>query len=217
MKILANGWAFPDADDFMCHQIDAEGHYQWPQLQAVLALLPPTRRVVVDGGAHVGTWARVFSQSFERVLAFEPSPDTYACLAANMAAFGCTNVEVHHAALGAATGNGRMVLDPTNTLKKNTGGRRVQPGGPVPVVAVDRLALPVLDFLKLDVEGSEVAALLGAVETIRRCRPVVLFEDKKLWAKYYGWPKDAPMTFLRGQGYRLIGQAGRDQIWEAGA
>ncbi len=212
MKLLANGWSFPDADDFMCHQIDAEGHYQWTHLQTVLGMLHE-RRVVVDGGAHVGTWSRVFSQHFERVLAFEPSPDTYEALAANMTAFGCANVEVHHAALGGTAGFITMILDPTNIQKKNTGGRRIQVGGTVPMVTVDSLALPILDFLKLDVEGSEVAALNGAVETIRRCKPVVLFEDKKLWTRYYGLPKEAPATFLLAQRYRLLGQAGRDQIW----
>jgi len=37
-----------------------------------------------------------------------------------------------------------------------------------------------LDMVKLDIEGSEVAALIGATQTLTRLRPrVVLVEDKR--------------------------------------
>ncbi|MEC9373965.1 MAG: FkbM family methyltransferase, partial [Planctomycetota bacterium] len=45
--------------------------------------------------------------------------------------------------------------------------------------------LPV-NFIKLDVEGAEELALKGAVQTIRRCKPAILFESVPGGAERYG-------------------------------
>jgi hypothetical protein len=41
----------------------------------------------------------------------------------------------------------------------------------VPVTTIDSLALPRLDFFKIDVEGMEIDVLQGARETIRKWQP----------------------------------------------
>lgn len=44
------------------------------------------------------------------------------------------------------------------------------------VIALDSLQLERLDFIKIDVEGHELDVFKGAVETIKRCRPVIWSE-----------------------------------------
>jgi FkbM family methyltransferase len=53
----------------------------------------------------------------------------------------------------------------------------------VPAITIDSLKLKKLDFIKTDLEGSEMPALRGAVETIKRCRP-------KLALSLYHKPED---------------------------
>jgi len=57
---------------------------------------------------------------------------------------------------------------------------RIDPGARVvaagmPMTTIDELVLrdniPCIDFIKMDIEGSELSALRGAESTIRRCRP----------------------------------------------
>jgi hypothetical protein len=48
----------------------------------------------------------------------------------------------------------------------------------VDVTSIDAMALPRLDFFKLDVEGYEVPALTGALDTIRKHRPWI-------WVEYF--------------------------------
>lgn len=206
------GYAFPDADEFMLNELQ-NGRYQYDNLNAALKYVK-NWTCAIDGGAHVGTWSKVMSQRFEKVIAFEPSHDTYECLVRNMNLSGCTNVDCRHFALGSKTDRSVfMALTPEQLEKNNTGARFALDGGDIPVTKIDSLNLQSLGFLKLDVEGSEPDALRGGLETLLRCKPVVLFENKWLWTKHYGLPKDAVKDLLTSAGYRKAEQVVRDQIW----
>lgn len=205
------GWAFPDADEFMMNEIAPDGGYQDGHLHAALQYITDWS-LACDCGAHAGTWSRLLSPRFERVIAIEPAGDTFEALEANMAAFGCTNVEARNVALGAAAGWVSMVLDETQAARKNTGGRFVQPDGAIPMMTLDAFELPSLGFLKLDVEGSEFVALMGARKTIQRCQPIILFENKALWVKF-GVERDGPQKLLTSLGYRQLQKCGCDLIY----
>lgn len=51
-------------------------------------------------------------------------------------------------------------------------------GEPARLRRLDEFALDEVDFLKLDCEGYEVFSLRGAVETLKRCKPCVIVEQK---------------------------------------
>lgn len=208
---LEKGWHFPDADVFMVNELKDDGTYQASHLHAALAYVTDLS-CAIDGGAHIGTWSKIMSGRFQRVIAVEPSPDTFEALSANMQRFGCLNVEPRNLALGAAAGAVSMHIDARAEQMQNTGARYVKPGGSIPMEAIDAWELPSLGLLKLDVEGSEVAALTGARVTLLRCQPIVVFENKNLWSRY-GIARDAPQHFLRSVGYRELSAVSRDAIW----
>ena len=55
------------------------------------------------------------------------------------------------------------------------GSRKAASGVPTPVVSADQLLCgQSASFFNIDVEGAEREAILGAAETIRRCRPKLL-------------------------------------------
>ncbi len=209
----AFGWAFPDADVFMRSHLHHDGTYQASHLAAALTYVTDWT-AAVDCGAHVGTWTRLMSLRFARVIAVEPSADTFEALTANLAAFNCANVEARQVAVGALAGTVTMILDGRGALLKNTGARYVRAKGPVPLETIDSWELQTLGFLKLDIEGSELAALQGARDTLRRCQPIVLFENKGL-GRRFGEKPDACQTYLTKLGYRQRAQAGCDLIWGA--
>lgn len=207
-----HGWAFPEADRLMAAELKPGGRYQQAHLEAALRWVT-CHGTAIDGGAHVGTWSRQLALVFRQVVAFEPAADTFACLVENMMAHGCRNVTTYAAALGAQSGCVQMALDAKNAERGNTGARHVVDGEDVPVITIDSLALDDVGFLKLDVEGSEPMALMGASDTLTRCRPVVLVEDKAMWVTHYGLPKSAVRDLLTAQRYRLAETVGCDQIW----
>lgn len=205
------GLAFPEADVFMAAQVDAAGGYQADHLDAALRHVSDFS-VAIDGGAHAGLWSRALSARFERVIAVEPAADTFEALTANMRTFGCANVEARNVALGARPGYVCLTLDAVNEERQNTGARYVQPDGDIPMVAIDDWQLDDLGFLKLDVEGSEFAALLGARQTLARCRPVVLFEEKGFGVRL-GSRRGQSEALLKTLGYRQLAVVSCDQIW----
>lgn len=209
MKIV-KGLAMPAWDEFMVHIVPDDGRYQHENLEAAVAYCA-RRRTVIDGGAHVGMWSRTFAGLFDRVIAFEPSPDTFQCLLYNVEA---PNVELRNQALGAKPGKIHMTLEgfEGTPREKNSGARYVANGGDIERVTVDSLHLDDLDLLKMDIEGSEVEALRGARKTLLRCRPVVLFESKSEWVRR-GFQEDAPHRFLTKLGAVKFDKVGVDEIW----
>ena len=76
----------------------------------------------------------------------------------------------------------------------------------VPAVRIDALVPPGqrVDLIKVDVEGAEYNALLGAEATIARCRPVIISEfSPDLMPGISGVSGEAYLGWLIGQGYAL--------------
>ena len=84
--------------------------------------------------------------------------------------------------------------------------------GPIPVMRIDDLGLTACDLICLDVEGYELMALAGAIDTIRRYRPVVMVEDKGC-SRRYGVEEGAVESWLVGAfEYRLAERVNRDVV-----
>jgi FkbM family methyltransferase len=149
-----------------------DGTYQRPHREAALSYCEQYR-VAVDVGAHVGLWARELEQKFVTVHAFEPVPANLACLALNTG----PRVHVNPVALGDGSSD-RATL--RQIRAGNTGTWSVVGLGAGPLVVesrtLDSYQLDAVDFLKVDVECSELAILRGAIDTIERCHPVVCVE-----------------------------------------
>jgi len=119
----------------------------------------------VDGGAFDGDTLRASPWRFASVLAIEPDPEN----AARLRSICSPHVQVRGVLLGRAAGSARF--DGGGTMassRSETGGLEVS------VATLDDLAAGTQPtFVKLDVEGEELAALEGGKATLERMRPVV--------------------------------------------
>ena len=215
MKLAGQYWV-PDHEELQLSQLEAGG-WQLDHLAAALAHVTNWTRAI-DGGAHVGSWTLAMAERFGVVIAFEPAPDTYACLDRNVCYWREKNpnhpakISLRREAIGAEIGHAGMA-DDTKYHGGNTGGRYLTSGHDVLIRPIDQLMLPELGFLKLDVEGYELFALQGAQRTITRCRPVVMIEDKPRMAHRYGYAPHAAGAFLEGLGMVLVGGVGADKVY----
>jgi FkbM family methyltransferase len=168
---------------------------------------------VVDGGANLGYWSLVAAATAGprgRVFAFEPVPATADALERNVAASGASAVRVARAALAAQPGEVVMHLYDDDPCA-GTASVGSMPGlnetatVRTPAVALDAFlaehnARPVL--VKLDLEGSETAALHGARELISGDEPPLLtVEYHETAASGVGTHPREWMELLREAGY----------------
>jgi FkbM family methyltransferase len=148
--------------------------------------------VCIDGGANIGAftvpWAKAMT-GWGTVLAVEAQERLFYALCGNIALNNLFNAYAHHAALHRFDGAVTMQM-PDYQRPGSYGslnlcapqvdlGQDVERSEDIQAGMIDTLALPRLDFLKLDVEGMEVDALAGAHDTIRRCKPIILAEQIK--------------------------------------
>ncbi|MGH6845639.1 MAG: FkbM family methyltransferase [Methylocella sp.] len=128
--------------------------------------------VFVDVGANVG----YFSVLADRIVgpdglvhAFEPSPPTLPMLRRNLARHGVRHVEVHEFALGETNG----LREFNHTIDQLNDG--FVPGPYAPVIRTERIVQKRLDdvlqgkvdFVKMDIQGTEIEVLRGMERIIR--------------------------------------------------
>jgi len=168
------------------------------------------RRVAVQAGGNLGTFPKRLAARFGTVYTFEPAPALFPVLCANAP-------EANIVRFQAALGFHRQFVAMAQTRRDgkpdaHEGVTHVHGAGPIPTMRVDDLALPVCDFIQLDLEGWELYALQGAEDTIQRCRPVLCVEINKNQG-YVGLSEDELRDYVIGLGYRLVERLESDEVF----
>lgn len=128
-----------------------------------------TQEVFVDCGAHVGKVSKRFCEAvggkYREIHAIEPDSINFAALKVNLARTG--NCSLLRRALADKTADAKFCQGFDYASKLSKAGRNK-----VKVAALDNLKIPAT-FIKMHLEGGELAALKGARRTIRQYRPVL--------------------------------------------
>ena len=164
------------------------------ELRNIFAIVDtlPDDAVIVDGGANIGFFTIPVAHRTQgrgtRIISFEPQRQLFQAVGGSLALNGYSHVYLHNCGLGSMPGIaqlppidysvaqdfGTVQLDSQTTVEEDGWmNNRV-----VDVTSIDAMDLPRLDFFKLDVEGYEVPALLGAYKTIEKHRPWI-------WVEYF--------------------------------
>ena len=173
---------------------------------------------ILDCGAHIGLGVLYFKLLYPKaqVTAFEPNPDVFPVLQANVAENGLTNVELVHAAVSDQEGTVPFIVN-RDGARTWTWGASVVPQSwhdptrnrieRVPAVRLASYIGDGVDLLKLDIEGLETAVLADAGEALTRVKEIIL--------EFHGSsanPRndlDTLLEVLRRYGFTYrIGQAG---------
>jgi FkbM family methyltransferase len=171
--------------------------------------------VFVDGGANDGLYSLFAATRVGetgKVIAFEPSAREFRRLRANIALNRLDEIVARNTALGAEPGNTHMAIAEAGHEGQNTIGSRisnptVRVSGQETVVVerldsvVEELGLERVDLIKLDVEGSELRALIGAGATIERFRPLLVVEVESERLDSQGATREDVLDLIATFGY----------------
>lgn len=198
IKELPNGlWVLKG--DQISEWVEQEGRLDHDQnlLPKILEHINPGD-IVIDAGAFIGDHTIAYLKAVGRtgtVYAFEPNPLAMTCLLHNV---DNPSLITKMIALGNHTGS--LPLSGNNN---NMGGAYLGEHMPVAKVKITRLDDFDLepDFIKLDIEGSEVNALHGMAETIRKHRPIMVIEINSVALDRQKSTANQILEFLDKHGY----------------
>ena len=129
-----------------------------------------TFRRCIDAGANYGFLSVGFSKFFQNVEAFELSSDIRHHLEINVN--NIPNIRVHQKGLYDTTTSVNF------KLRDQSGASGIIEHGGVTeqVTTLDSFNFDDVDLLKIDVEGAEEHLIIGAENTIKKCKPIICCE-----------------------------------------
>lgn len=152
-------------------------------------------RTYIDVGANNGDTAIPFLDTFKHLIAFEPNPNTFEQIP--------ESIEKYNVALTDYIGTTTLVVpDSTNNPEHGSIAKRRMENWTgdsftVMTCTLDSYNFTEVDFIKIDVEQGELEVIKGAVQTIEKYKPVIMFENKRN-------ENDSVIDILKDLGYNII-------------
>lgn len=168
------------------------------------------RNVMIQAGGNCGFLLSTFTPYFNFIYTFEPDPVNFYCLNQNVTG---NNVIKMQCCLGneAKTVNVCQLERPKRP--HDIGGVHVNGDGYIPVLRIDDLNLPDCNLVQLDIEGYEFNALLGALNTIKKYKPVLCVEFCEKWLARYAVNFDDVYNLLNSLQYKLVATHKADKVF----
>lgn len=139
----------------------------------------------VDVGAHIGSWSMCLAEHVSQVYSFEPGHASHLALCGGVALNGISNVHPQKVALGSTEMSGKSASlyvasadGSIASLSESIYERNEYNYGDesVMVCSLDSYDLQDVGFIKINLDDNVWEVLQGAVETIDRCTPFILFK-----------------------------------------
>jgi len=163
----------------------ARGTYE-PSIQDAIVSNLKAGDVFFDIGANIGFFSLIAARRVGengRVYAFEPVARNMAAIKRNAELNRFGMIEIFAEAVGSSSYRGELLL------ARHIGGAALSSAGappdlrgrmPIDIVALDDVikerGMRAPSLIKIDVEGAEIDVLGGMPETLRVCRPMIIYE-----------------------------------------
>lgn len=197
-------------------------------------------RHFLNVGSHIGSVCLPVSLYIEKVTAIEAYQETYKHLHENIQLNNLSNINTINIAVGNSEGDIYFMsaekicpVEKINRIINNTGGMTVFTENDIKnntrsvnlidktkmnkINKLDNLQIDNFDIMLVDIEGLEYDFLLGAHESIKKNKPIIIIE---IW--FDGKRKQENMTqtqlevinYIRSLNYKLVWYIGDDFIFE---
>lgn len=180
--------------------------------------------VILDVGSNYGQMAMEFAELAPHgtIHAFEVNPVIYECMNKTFAENGFNNIVSHPGAVWNV--NDVDVFFPVPEYQPiistaaswgvvsqeviDAGRKISEPSLPPTIIksfTIDSLNLDRVNIMKFDIQGSDLYGMMGAMETIKRCKPYIIFEFDSYFTSIY--PEQTLgryLEFVESIGYKVI-------------
>lgn len=168
------------------------GTYE-PEKLALVASRLSRGKVFYDIGANLGIYTLAAARAGAVVYSFEPLPDNFRKLRRHIELNGLTSITTLQVAVSEQAKVATFKLHQDNSMGRLSSDGELK----VNCVRLDDLDLPAPDCIKMDIEGAEAEALLGARKLLQTSKPVIFL------ATHGDSIREQCLTFLKSLGYRV--------------
>lgn len=140
-------------------------------------------QIALDIGAHVGQHTVYLANRCKQVYSFEPQIINYDrlvrnCELNNLTNVTCFNVAIYNKNCKMAVNNitGQHLINYADSQACSLQLHEHEKGD-VEARTLDSFGIDNVSFIKCDAENTDLEVMAGAIETIKRCRPLIIFED----------------------------------------
>ncbi|HAT34848.1 MAG TPA: FkbM family methyltransferase [Rhodospirillaceae bacterium] len=174
-------------DAYIGRALQHYGEYSEDDIRLFDRIVKPGH-TILDVGANIGAHTVYFAATVGaagKVYAFEPLAGNFQLLSANLALNRLENCSTRQVAVGSTE---TMVEVPRASVvaEGNQGGFSfLDPQyqdcalEPITQITIDALELSECHLIKADVEGMEAEVVIGASDTLKRCRPMLYLENNR--------------------------------------
>jgi len=200
-----NRWYWPKIDENSW-----EGQNKSKDLCEVVLKYIKNKNIMVQAGGNCGFLLNTFVPHFNTIYTFEPDTVNFYCLNQNVTSNNVIKMQC-------CIGNEQKTVTVQQLIIPNKlhdiGGVHINGSGNVPTIVLDNLNIPDCNLIQLDVEGYEFNALLGAIETIKKFKPVLCIEFCEKWLNRYNTNGENIYKLLNDLNYKLADTHGVDNIF----
>lgn len=162
---------------------------------------------IIDIGANVGWYSLHFAAmlNVENVYSFEPIPETYKKLQKNISINNLKNIKSYPIALSEKKQKLPFYYSPMQTgasssknILENEDAIQLE----LESITLDEFVknnnIEQIDFIKCDVEGAELFVFQGALNSIKKFKPIIFTETLRKWAAKFNYhPNDIFDFFVK--------------------
>lgn len=184
-----------------------------PEDEYIAYSLIENGQTIIDIGANLGWFAISFAKRFpfSLIYAFEPIPATHAVLMKNIKRNSIENCTVFNYGLSNSEEDrifyyfkgGSAIASIENLIDHKTATQVKCKMKTLDQMATD-LRLNSIDFIKCDVEGSELFVLQGAKTVLEDFKPIIFIEICEEWCQKCGYESNDIINLLKQYGYSFF-------------
>jgi FkbM family methyltransferase len=179
---------------------------------AMIFRLVSSEDTVIDIGANMGWYSINIAKKFPLtdIHAFEPIPKTYSFLEQNIKLNAVNNIASYHFGLSNESKDLTFYFYPEGSGNASSANLSERTDAELVTCHVERLDDFVnsnnlhVDFIKCDVEGAELFAFQGAIETLKNDKPIVFTEMLRKWAAKFNYHPNEIISLFSSLGYRCF-------------
>lgn len=189
-----------------CEPYDHGENSQLNLVKKYLKKYNERNRTMLDIGAHIGSTMLPYSKLFSNVIGFEPNKKNYNFCVKNLEFNKATNCSIENCAIFNRKFTGTTVQhNNCNSgcfyFKENT--NNIDEIIETKILDDDE-KINNVDFIKIDTEGAEYFVILGALEIIKKYKPLIQAEINGLCQKNFNISEETLLKLLKSLNYKRI-------------